>query len=88
MEKIKMKNKNGNMVERTFLVQLEGEALELCKDTSKYFIYADRSTGRIFASPMGNRLTPEEKAARTAKKLEKINARLKKLNDKKAELEG
>lgn len=87
METRKVKNKNGNMVDRIVLGKLEGEALEICRQM-KYFIYADRKTGDLYASLMGNRLSDEERAERKAKKLEKLNAKLKALNAKKAELEG
>lgn len=72
MEKVTVINKNGNEVERTILGKLEGEALEICKNTKKCFVYLERSTGTIFASPLVNRkLSPEVKAQRETAKLEK-----------------
>jgi len=88
METIKMKNKKGKMVDRLILGQLEGEALEICKNPRKYFVFADRSTGQIYASFMGNRLSDEELKARNEQKLLKIEERIKRLNEKKAKLKG
>lgn len=65
LEKVKIKDKKGNEVERTVLGTLPPDGAKFIRDNKTMMAYVERDTGRVLAGPFNTKkLSPEEKAKR------------------------